>query len=240
MLFLKKALVTRLSIEVKRNVRKDDPGLLTITGFSAGARSKLTFGTAAVFTLFWNLCRSWLPPAIISDIDKFVAAHNMPAMDPAAATPAQEGSYKVMIGDTDFDFHDVRLAPPMGMMASNYARAMHTDKQPHEWAISWNTSRLFPDAEHGGNFFFGAYGIRVQNAPNTLIAWKPGKYHGTSLQKVKPTLKATDFRQTGLAIVTSNRLPAAWKKFLNNEMSKEEVVNDIASGEEAETDVAYK
>ena len=87
---------------------------------------------------------------------------------------------------------------------SGINRAMHTDKQPHKWAILWNTSRLFPDANHGGNFFFGAYGIQVQNAPNTLIAWKPGKYHGTSLQKVKPTLKATNFHQIGLVIITSN------------------------------------
>lgn len=96
--------------------------------------SELARDTAAVFALFWNLCRSWLPAEIISDIDKFIAAHSLPAMDPAATTPAQEGSYKVTIGDTDFDFHNVRLAPPMGMMASNYARYALTTLLPEPFA----------------------------------------------------------------------------------------------------------
>jgi len=79
----------------------------------------------------------------------------------------------------------------------------------------------------------------VQNAPNTLIAWKPSKFHGTSLQKVEPALKATDFRQMGLAILTSNRLPAAWRKYLNDEMTEAEVVQHLAKDEEAESDISY-
>ena len=79
----------------------------------------------------------------------------------------------------------------------------------------------------------------MQNAPNTLIAWKPGRWHGTSLQKVKPTLKATACRQAGLAIVTSNRLPAAWRKFLKNEMTEAQVAQHLSAGDEAETDVSY-
>jgi len=79
----------------------------------------------------------------------------------------------------------------------------------------------------------------VQNAPNTLIAWKPGKFHGTSLQKVQPTLKATDFWQMGLAILTSNRLPGAWRKYLINEMTEAEVVQHLAKDEEVESDISY-
>lgn len=84
--------------------------------------SALARDTAAAFAVFWNLCRSWLPDEIICDIDKFVAAHGPPSMDPTATAPAQDGAYTITIGDAAFDFHDVRLAPPMGVMASNYAR----------------------------------------------------------------------------------------------------------------------
>ena len=119
-------------------------------------------------------------------------------------------------------------------------RAIHTDKQPCKWAISWNTSRLFPDPDHGGNFFFADYKIWVQNAPNTLIAWKPSKFHGTSLQKVEPMLKATDFQQMGLAILTLNQLPAAWRKYLANEMTESEVVQHLAKDEELESDILYR
>ena len=79
----------------------------------------------------------------------------------------------------------------------------------------------------------------MQNAPNTLIAWKPGKFHSTILQKVDLTLKATDFQQTGLAIVTPNWLPAVWKKYLNNEMTEAEVVQHLAKAEEVESDILY-
>ena len=84
--------------------------------------SELAQDTAAVFALFWNLCRSWLPEEIISDIDNFVTADGLPGMDPGPITPAPEGAYSITIEDTTFDFHNVQLAPPMGMMASNYAR----------------------------------------------------------------------------------------------------------------------
>ena len=103
------SLLARLTV-----YQKDDPGLLTIAGFSAGACSKLMFGwarnierrcrekemiselardTAAAFALFWNLCQSWLPPVIVSDINKFVAMHSLPAMDPAAATSVYRSGY---------------------------------------------------------------------------------------------------------------------------------------------------
>ena len=52
-------------------------------------------------------------------------------------------------------------------------------------------------------------------------------------------LKATNFQQTGLAIITLNRLPAAWKKYLNNEMTEAEVVQHLAKAEEAESDISY-
>jgi hypothetical protein len=122
---------------------------------------------------------------------------------------------------------------------SSIIRAIHTDQQPHEWAISWNTTRAFPDPSHGGNFFFTDYGICVQNAPNTLIAWKPKKCHGTSLQKVNPALKATDSRQAGLAIVTSNQLPAAWRKYWAGKMSKADVICHLMKCEETEASVSY-
>ena len=52
-------------------------------------------------------------------------------------------------------------------------------------------------------------------------------------------LKATDFWQTGLAIITPNWLPAVWKKYLNNEMTEAEVVQHLAKAEEAESDILY-
>lgn len=109
-------------------------------------------------------------------------------------------------------------------------RAVHKDEQPHEWAISWNTDRSYPDASFGGNFFFADYGIWVQNAQN---AWKPGKWHSTGLQKVDPRLPATEFQHIGLALVSSNQLPAAWKKYLKGTMANDEVVEHLENDDDS-------
>lgn len=82
----------------------------------------LAHQTSAVFALFWNLCRSWLPGGIIGDFDDFIRKNGFPAMNRDWKTTSREGSYEVVIGETSFNFHDVELAPPMGLMASNYSR----------------------------------------------------------------------------------------------------------------------
>lgn len=65
----------------------------------------------------------------------------------------------------------------------------------------------------GGNFFLSSYGIRIQAAPNTLIAWKPTDWHGTSLYHINPFEKAqAKHHQRGLAFVTGNRLANAMAK----------------------------
>ena len=84
--------------------------------------SVLAWDTAAAFVLFWNLCQSWLPDKIIHDIDNFIAVHGLPSMDPTAISLAQDGAYTIVIGDMNFVFHVACLAPPMGVMASNYAQ----------------------------------------------------------------------------------------------------------------------
>ncbi|KAF8325698.1 hypothetical protein F5887DRAFT_847873, partial [Amanita rubescens] len=106
------------------------------------------------------------------------------------------------------------LAPPMGLMASNYSRAVHRDEQPHDWAISWNTDRSYPDSTYGGNFFIAEYGIRVPKCQKHINHMEARKVACTSLQKVQPSLPATQFQHIGLAFVTANGLPAAWRKYL--------------------------
>ncbi len=121
-----------------------------------------------------------------------------------------KGCYKVELNDEEgnqeiFKFKDVGLAPPTGVSGENYARYdifkllvirlitkldmfsfIHRKSQPHQWAISWTTSRfnenLSPtDKPLGGHFFIAQYGIRIQAAANTIIAWHPRNWHSTSL-----------------------------------------------------------
>ena len=81
-------------------------------------------------------------------------------------------------------------------------------------------------ADHqGGHFYNAAYGVRVKGGNDTVVAWDPSHWHGTSLQDYEPTLQhISDFNQVGLAIVTPNRLGEAWKEFARNNMTLDDLV----------------
>jgi hypothetical protein len=85
------------------------------------------------------------------------------------------------------------------------------DHQPHKFAVSWTVARTFAD-EQGGHFYNCSYGIRAKGASDTIIAWDPSHFHGTSLQDYPPSTQTiSDFHQIGLAIVTPNRIPGLWE-----------------------------
>lgn len=119
-------------------------------GYSAGARKRPQFHwvrnllsrkvdqetindldkkTSSAFTLLWNLCKIILPSEVIEDFDEFMKREDMVRMGAPedAATHAigigpAVGSYTVNVGDVGFEFHNVEMAPPCGVVAQNYAR----------------------------------------------------------------------------------------------------------------------
>ena len=78
------------------------------------------------------------------------------------------------------------------------------------------------------------YGIRVAGATNTLVAWKPKDFHGTSLQKVDPADEVSTFWQTGLAIVTSPRIIKVWQDYQRGLDEKEELAAIDADASDVE------
>jgi hypothetical protein len=83
-------------------------------------------------------------------------------------------------------------------------RAVHHEYQPHKFAVSWTVSQSFPDGD-GGHFYNWDYGVQVRGGPDTVVAWQPSHWHGTSLQNYHPdTQVVADLNQTGLSIFTPN------------------------------------
>jgi hypothetical protein len=211
----------------------EDKGKICQIGYSAGARSKCEFNwvknvvgkisaeklrsldhkSSSAFALFWNMLRSHVPRAIIEDISDFCDPLGIYRMDGGAGLSTTTGNYTVEIEGLPVVYHDVELAPPCGIVAANYARAIHYEHQPHKYAMAWTTCRSGED-EDGGHFFVSKYGIRVHSAPNTLVIWQPRMPHGTSLQNLSPDDPTPAFSQTGMSIVTSNRIHAAWTKYV--------------------------
>ncbi|XP_006454211.1 hypothetical protein AGABI2DRAFT_61502 [Agaricus bisporus var. bisporus H97] len=224
------------AVDICRNIRKEDPGHLTIAGFSAGSRSNPQFHWAknvirklapedvlafrqrqsCAFALFWNMLLKRLPPEILDEWRGWIAREAMPGMNPlfsAGENSGNRGVCEFPVYNGTCKLSSVEYAPPSGVMAQNYARAIHCEKQPHKWSASYTLNRDgFQDGD-GGHFFVSAYGIRVLCAPDTLIVWQPRHYHGTSLQRLDPYNKDPSLLQRGISFVTSPRLPTIWKRY---------------------------
>jgi len=110
---------------------------------------------------------------------------------------------------------------------------IHHEDQPHKWSISWTTERTQED-DIGGAFYVAQYGIRISGAKNTLIAWQPNHFHGTSLQLFSPLDVNPECCQRGLAIITPKRLPHVWRKYKQNEITCQEATRTIYHDEEIE------
>ena len=80
---------------------------------------------------------------------------------------------------------------------------MHSEPgQPHEFVIYWTTAWTLA-SEMGGHFYLSQYGVRVEGASNTVVAWNPADWHGTSLHHISPEVGAVSkFHQSGLTICT--------------------------------------
>lgn len=120
-----------------------------------------------------------------------------------------------------------------GTKVINVSRAIHHERQPHKWAISWTTDRTSDD-DFGGAFYLAQYGIRVSGAKNTLIAWQPFHFHGTSLQRFSPHEKDPSCTQRGMAIVTPARLEKVWEDYVANKISREDALRSVFSVEDIE------
>lgn len=58
-------------------------------------------------------------------------------------------------------------------------RETHTDKNANAYMISF-TCHTNADPASGGNFYLAKYGILVEQASNTCVAWKTKDAHGTT------------------------------------------------------------
>ena len=110
-----------------------------------------------------------------------------------------------------------------------------------KWACSWITSRVGSVAD-GGHFFVPQHGLKIEAAPNTFIAWRPGQYYGTSLPdteapslgSVGPSSRKTNFIQHSVSFITSSRLPAIWKRYQDNLLTAKAAEDELREGHDDE------
>ncbi len=121
--------------------QKEDTGKLVQMGWSAGSRSRPHFDwvrnitatrlsqhevdvldaeASSLFALTWQMMRSLLPPEVVADFNNFVKGTGIPRMDGNGQLAS--GTYQVSMDGERFDFRDVELAPPGGVICRNYSR----------------------------------------------------------------------------------------------------------------------
>jgi|SRR6266404_4856678 hypothetical protein len=114
-------------------------------------------------------------------------------------------------------------------------RSVHKESQPHKYAISWTILRSLSEND-GGHFYNCDYGVRIKGGADTVVAWDPSQWHGTSLQNYPPTTQTIpEFNQTGLALVTPLRISHVWKQYeesLTLDEARREWAKDSGSEEE--------
>lgn len=78
--------------------------------------------------------------------------------------------------------------------------------------------------------------MRVRQAPNTLIVWRPTDAHGSSLPDVDPHDENPHFCQRNLAFVTSERIAKAWEEYQKDRKSAEEASEMAEAGSDDDDD----
>ncbi|PUU80828.1 hypothetical protein B9Z19DRAFT_947899, partial [Tuber borchii] len=249
------------SIGRKKSARLEDPGKIVQNGYSAGSRSHPQFDWAknllsktysteeqqeigylesSIFALFWNMARKLIHGDISKDIEEFLET-GIARMDNKGKQKANN-TYTIQHEQEIYEFNQGELAPPVGFFASNYSRyleklltetfrAIHKETAPHKYSLFWTTERSL-EANQGGNFFISDYGIRIRGAENTLVAWQTRMFHGTSLARLDSIESYTGKGQVGLSIVSPNRLPKIWERYMNEGIDEEELKRELEEGEE--------
>ncbi|KAI1489216.1 hypothetical protein F5X96DRAFT_684239 [Biscogniauxia mediterranea] len=190
-------------IKNRRDDRREDPGMLVHFGYTCGSRhdpqiqlaaSSLRLNTEAkrrneeqlnhraqgMAGVMWNLMRSRLPSEIIDDYNDTILENDFPRMDMGR----EDNTFTFQVGGDDITFKGLELPPPSGISAINYARHTHKETNGNNWVLAC-TCHAPKDPTKGGNFYLASYGIMMEPASNTVSAWHPKDYHGTTLYEMK-------------------------------------------------------
>ncbi|KAI9699288.1 MAG: hypothetical protein M1836_002898 [Candelina mexicana] len=130
------------NLGLRRNVRRDDPGSIVQTGYTAGSKDlrsfvwarslitrlteeeirELNYTTSSAYALFWNMVRNSVPETLIEDFNGVIRQSGMPRMDSNLKGRKPDLRYKVETGGRVFEFTYGELAPPCGVCGGNYSR----------------------------------------------------------------------------------------------------------------------
>ncbi|KAF5389738.1 hypothetical protein D9757_005999 [Collybiopsis confluens] len=189
--------------DVRRNIRPTHDGVMNQIGLNMGPRHCRVFGAAKSFTkkltdeqmishdhdiigavsVFWAICQAILPEDIRSTINQYMEDEQLPALQTRNVEPGREA----------FFFPYAPRAPPEAYINKGYGAPTHTDPTYCCFALAFIVRRVI-DRSHparqgakalqdhmGGNYVDVRLGVIVASAAGTILAFKPGEMHATTL-----------------------------------------------------------
>ncbi len=135
--------IAERNCKLRDNVRRNDPGTIVLTGYTAGSMHRrsfvwarnvipelkkeeeiqeLNYTTSSAYALFWNMLRNSVPDSLIKDTNMIMERNGLPRMDSNLKGTNPACRYKVETDGRVFDFTIRELAPPSGLCAANYSR----------------------------------------------------------------------------------------------------------------------
>ncbi|KAK6073282.1 hypothetical protein SCUP515_06894 [Seiridium cupressi] len=144
----------------------------------------------------WNMLRGRMPQFIIDDYNNTIKSiPGCPRMDMRKTKELRrtkkeremaegvDNTFSYEVDGCNITFNrsgDLELPPPSGLAGYNYARFTHQENNGNEWFVAV-TCIAADDPSIGGNFYNASYGIMMLAASNTISAFKPTDFHGTTL-----------------------------------------------------------
>ncbi|KAJ3996419.1 hypothetical protein F5050DRAFT_1571474, partial [Lentinula boryana] len=199
--------VLKKNLSVQWNVRMEDVGSIVISGFTAVSRARPSFDwarnflnpsrhpqskqeamryeAASVFAMFWNMAQKVCPSTVINDFKQFMEQIGLISMDPKEFSRQGGSEYTVNYEGSNITFKGVDMAPPSGVLVQNYAqmsRPVHSEKQPHKYALSWTTFRNV--GVRSGHFYISSHRLWCCASSNAFTLWDPSLQNGQKIQRI--------------------------------------------------------
>ncbi|KAI0142829.1 hypothetical protein GGR57DRAFT_519159 [Xylariaceae sp. FL1272] len=186
----------------RRSDRREDPGQLVHFGYTSGSRcdrqiqmaapsnklnttakirneARLNIKAQGMAGIVWNLMKSKLPTEIIDNFNNMIEDCDFPRMDMGR----DDETFTFHVEGKDVTFEGLELPSPNGLSSINYARYTHMEVNGNDWVLAYSANAP-ENPNKGGNFYVASYGIMLEPASNTISAWHPTDYHGTTLYEM--------------------------------------------------------
>ncbi|KAJ3980249.1 hypothetical protein F5890DRAFT_1477873 [Lentinula detonsa] len=206
--------VLKKNLSVQRNVRMEDAGSIVISGFTAGLRARPSFDWA----------RNFLNPSRHPQSKQEAMRYEAASVFAMFWNMVQKVCPSVVIDNFK------RFMEQTGLISMDPKE--FSEQGGSGYTVNYKGSNItfkgVDMAPPSGVFMqnYARHGLQCCASSNAFTLWDPSLPHRTSLQSISPN--AEEIVQSGLSIVTGERLPGTFKRYQQNQLTAEQLARNAA------------